>query len=275
MFPKTFRTFDGSTLHCYADTPDQSRSKVILVHGLGDHSRGLPYTNLGNYLVARKIAVYSFDLRGHGESDGPRMFVNSWQDFRNDLQTFIELVKSQEPEIPLFLIGLSLGGLLVLNHAQHHPDGLAGLIAVAPAVDASGVPPLVKMIVPLLARWMPKGSINPGLDLSHISRDRAAVQAYTSDPAFQTKTTPRLAFEVIKSMEETRSLAAQLKLPLLILHGTEDTIVLPNGSLAFYSQVGSSDKERLTYEGAYHNLFLEPNREDVFADIVRWIEKHT
>jgi alpha-beta hydrolase superfamily lysophospholipase len=277
MFFENFKTSDGLTLHCYVASSgtNPSKANVILVHGLGDHSQGLPYRNLSNYLGMHKISVYSFDMRGHGQSDGRRMFVNTWQDFIDDLHIFTDLVKNEEPDSPLFLIGLSLGGLLVLNYAQHHPQALTGIIAVAPAVDASGVPPLVKLIIPLLARWMPKGSINPGLDMSHISRDKTAAQAYTSDPAFQTKTTPRLASEVIKTMGETRSMASQLKLPLLILHGTEDTIVRPDGSAAFLEQVGSSDKERLTYEGAYHNLFLEPNRENIFADIVRWIENHS
>lgn len=277
MFPSTFKTFDGLTLQSNVSLSETkpSKAKVILVHGLGDHSQGLPYINLKNYLIKNKISVYSFDLRGHGKSEGQRMFINSWQDFRNDLHTFTDFVTSEEPATPLFLIGLSLGGLIALNYAQYHPTELTGVIVAAPAVDASGVPALVKLMIPFLSRLMPKGSINPGLDLNRISRDKSAVQAYTSDPLFQTKTTPRLASEVIKSMDETRNMASQLKLPLLILHGTEDTIVKPDGSAAFLELVGSSDKKRISYEGAYHNLFLEPNKESIFADILQWIENHT
>lgn len=227
-------------LRCYATLPisNEFRAKIIVVHGLGDHSWGLPYRNLGAYLAAHQLAVYGFDLRGHGQSEGLRMFANSWQDLRSDLQMFVNLVKRESASGPLFLIGFSLAGLLVINYAQHFPAGLTGIIAVAPAVDASGVSPLVKLITPLLARLMPKGSLNPGLDLSHISRDVNAVQEYTSDPAFQIKTTTRLAAEVLASMAETRTLAHQLTIPLLILHGTDDTIVLPTGSADFFNELG-------------------------------------
>lgn len=274
MFPNTFKSSDGLSLYCYTvQPPALPRGQVVVVHGLGDYSRSLPYRNLADYLVARGFAVYSFDLRGHGQSEGPRMFAESWERLRDDLHTFVNLVRPEALPGPLFLVGLSLGGLLVLNYAQHHPDGLGGIVAAAPAVHASGVPPLIKAIIPLLSRLLPRASINPGLDLARISRDGAVVQAYTSDPLFQTRTTPRLATEVLQAMAETRAQAARSSLPLLILHGTADTIVRPAGSAEFFAQVPIADKQRLTYD-AYHNLFLEPNCTQVFADLVGWLERH-
>lgn len=276
MFPTAFTTADGLSLHCYATLPPTApaRGRVILVHGLGDHCRGLPYRNLGEYLSAAGFAVFGYDWRGHGKSDGLRMFANTWQDVRADLQTFVDLVQSTAPDGPLFLVGLSLGGLLALNYAQHYPGSLRGVATVAPAVDASGVPPLIKLVIPALSRLAPRLSINPGLDLTHISRDAAAVQEYTRDPLFQTHTTPRLAAEVLAAMETTRAQAARFSLPLLILHGEQDTIVRPAGSAQFFEQVANADKQRRTYPGAYHNLFIDTNREQVFADIVQWLARY-
>ncbi len=275
MFPDSFTTLDGLQLRCYADQPTNGLpyGRVILVHGLGDHARSLPYRNLSAYLVARSFAVYAFDLRGHGHSAGKRMAVRTFQELPEDVGTFIELVQRLTPDLPLFLLGMSLGGLIALNYSQQRPAGLNGVVAIAPAVTEAGVALIVRRLIPLLARLVPHFAFDPGLDLGHISRDTAAAQAYTSDPLFQRRTTPKLAAELLLAMAETRRLASQLHLPLLILHGTADTIVPPQGSELFWQQVASSDKARLTYAGAYHNLPLEPNREQVFADIIRWFEQ--
>lgn len=276
MFPTSFHASDGLSLSCYADLASGGgpRGQVLLLHGLGDHSRSLPYRSLAEFLRGRGWATYGYDWRGHGRSDGPRMFTPSWQQLRDDLHGFVGLVQEQMPDGPLFLIGLSLGGLLALNYAGHHPDGLNGVVAVAPAVDASGVPLPVKLVVPLLSRLLPKAALNPGLDLAHIARDAEAVRAYTGDPLFQTTTTPRLAAEVLRAMAETRAQAHLWRLPLLILHGEADTIVLPQGSERFFEQIPAADKERLTYAGAYHNLFIDSNRGQVFADIADWLARH-
>jgi alpha-beta hydrolase superfamily lysophospholipase len=202
------------------------------------------------------------------------MEINAFRDLRHDLKTFVELVRGIMPNRPLFLLGMSLGGLIVLNYCQHFPDNLDGVVAIAPAVTETGVPVIVRRLIPFLAWLAPHLSFNPGLDLSHISRDRAAAQAYTRDSLFQTRTTPQLAAQVLLAMAETRQLASQLRLPLLILHGTDDTIVPPRGSELFWQQVASPDKQRVTYAGAYHNLLLEQNQEQVFDDIVRWFEQH-
>lgn len=277
IFPNHFTTHDGLTLHCYAEQPTTQppQANIILVHGLGDHAHALPYHNLRRSLTAHPFAVYSFDMRGHGQSEGPRMFAQNGHLLRDDLHHFLNLVQNEAPGNPIFLIGISLGGLLALNYAQHHPNSLRGLIAVAPAVDASGVPPVIKRLIPLLSRLLPRLSINPGLDLTRISRDTAAAQVYTSDRYFQTRTTPRLAAEMLTAMAETCAQASRLNVPLLMLHGTDDTIVPPAGAARFFAQVPALDKERLTYEGAYHNLFLERNQAQVFADIVRWLKQHS
>lgn len=274
MFPDTFRSSDGLRLSCMCapSAGASPRARVIALHGLGDHCRGLPYHYLTEALTARGLGVYSYDWRGHGASEGPRMYTPDWGALRDDLGRFIELVEREVPSGPLFLVGLSLGGLLALNHALHHPGAIRGVVAAAPALDAGGVPWVVRAVVPLLSRLAPRISLDPGLDLSRISRDAEAVQRYTADPQFQVRTTPRLAAAVLDGMRETLTGASQFILPILLLHGEADAIVPPVGGPAFLRQVSSPDRTHRLYPGAYHNLFLETNRDEVFADIGSWVE---
>jgi alpha-beta hydrolase superfamily lysophospholipase len=277
MFPARLQTSDGLSLrtHSFRSATGSARAGVLFVHGLGDHGQALPYRCLAEALAPCGFGVYGFDLRGHGQSDGRRLYVNAWRDFLGDLRLVLEQVQRADSDRPVFLIGLSLGGLLALNYAQHHPAGLKGVVAVAPAVDASGVPALMRALIPLIARVAPRLSLDLGLDLTRISRDAAAARAYADDPLLTLgKSTPRMAAEVLAAIAETQAGAASLCLPLLILHGAEDKIVPPSGSAEFFQKAGALDKQRRVYAGAYHNLFLEANRAQVFGDIVTWMESH-
>lgn len=276
MFPQHFTSYDGLKLRSREYKPESGKppaARVIIVHGLGDHSGSLPYQNLSSYLVRKRYSTYLFDLRGHGESEGMRMYTQAWSDIRMDVKAFVNLVRAVSGSSEsVYLIGLSLGGLIALNYAEVYPEDLHGVVAAAPAVDASGVPALTKIIVPLLAAVAPRISINPGLNLSNISRNQEAVAEYTRDTNFQTQTTPRLAAEILTAMAETQEKCSMLRIPILILHGAEDTIVLPEGSLQFFTRIPTPDKHRIVYEKTFHNLFLEPNREQIFQNIVHWLQ---
>lgn len=275
MFPPKFQTADGLTLQTFTalPTPGPASASVIVLHGLGDYGRASPYRNLAQALTARGLAVYGFDQRGHGHSDGERLYINAWRELREDVGVFVQLVRGVSEGRPVFLLGLSLGGLLALNYAEHQPAGLAGVVAVAPAVDSSGVSVLMRAAIPLIARVAPRLSLTLGLDLKSISRDAAAAQAYAEDPLLNLgKSTPRMAAEVLRVITETQANAPNLRLPLLILHGAEDKIVPPAGSAEFFQKAGAPDKARHVYEGAYHNLFLETNRAEVFDEIAGWLK---
>ncbi len=275
MFPESFRSADGLRLSCLVTAPSIAppRARVIVLHGLGDHCRGLPYQYLTAALVERGFLACSFDWRGHGASAGARMYAEGWDTLRGDLHVFLQLVEREAPEVPLFMVGLSLGGLMALNYTLHHPGAVRGVVAAAPAVDASGVPMPVRVAIPLLARILPRMLINPGLDLTRISRDAEAVREYTADPLFQVRTTPRLAAAALAAMAETGAAAHRLRVPVLLLHGGEDTIVRPEGSAALLARLGSTDRSHHEYPGACHNLFLEEHRAEVFRDITSWMEE--
>ena len=277
MFPSTFGIADGLRLQCHLTPPRSGTGSVsvILVHTLGDHHQSLPYRELIRQLSGRGMAVYAFDLRGHGRSPGPRVFIERWNDYRDDLQSFIEEVERTAPQTPIHLIGFGLGGLIVLDYAENRPAGLRGIVAIAPWLEIAGMSGWRRWLFGRLAKVAPKLQLDAGIDQTAIARDQVAVRRYISDPTFQRNTTPRLTVEIARAVTETQRMAGHLRLSVLLLQGSEDTIAPAHGSALFHANVGSWDKELRLYDGAYHNLLIENDRANVIDDIANWISRRT
>lgn len=273
MEDDAFLTADGTRLRARLDLPPgPPRAAFVLVHGLGDQVDGLPYATAAAALAARGFAVLRLELRGHGRSGGPRVHVQGFEVLRDDLRHGVAHARASMPApLPLFLAGVSLGGLIVIDYAIHHPEGLAGVVAVAPALGETGGSPLLRALVPVLARLVPRLRIDPRLDLDNVTRDPALRKAYVEDdPLYQRRITPRLAAALLAAIPATRARAMDLRVPLLVLHGTGDTIASPAGSRSFCEEARNTDRTYRAYEGAFHNLFVDTNREEVFDDIASW-----
>jgi alpha-beta hydrolase superfamily lysophospholipase len=270
----TFAGCDGVQLFYQAWLPRSGPSRAVLVnlHGLGDHSS--LYPNLAQYFPAREIALYAFDLRGNGRSAGQRAYIRSWDQYRGDLHAFLERVRTWEPSRPLFLLGNSLGGLIVLDFALHSPAGLAGVVAAAPPLGKLGVPPVLMALGRLLSRIFPRFSLQVGMDLTGLARDPAVVEAVLADPLFHRRGTARLSTEVTAAISRVQGRAAELAVPVLILHGSDDRMVPPDGSREFFSKLRHPDREFREYPGGYHGLFADHDWEQVVSDVAQWLESH-
>jgi acylglycerol lipase len=264
----------GVPLYFQAWTPPVKPYRAVLVnlHGLGDHS-GL-YPNVTSYFPARGIAVYAYDMRGNGRSPGQRAYVRRWEEYRGDLQAFLLKVGKWEPGLPVFVMGNSLGGLVVLDYALHQPGEIAGVIAAAPVLGSVGVPPVLMKLGRLMSRLWPRFSLQVGMDLSGLARDPAVVETALSDPHFHRRGTARLSTEVTAAIERAHAAAEKLSVPLLMLHGSEDRMVLPDGSRRFFASVRFPDREFREYPGGYHGLFADWGHEKVLEDVERWIDSH-
>jgi alpha-beta hydrolase superfamily lysophospholipase len=269
----TFSGSGGIPLYYQAWLPSRPRRAVLVnLHGLGDHS-GL-YPNLAAHFPAGGIALYAYDMRGNGRSAGQRAYVRRWSEYRDDLHVFLNQVRQWEPGLPLFLLGNSLGGLVVLDYTLQHPNGLAGVIAAATPLGEVGVPPILMALGRLLSRVLPRFSLNVGMDLSGLARDPSVVEAVLADPLFHRRGTARLSTEVTAAIDRVQELAGNIAVPVLVLHGSADRMVPPDGSRSFFAKVRYPDREFREYPDAYHGLFADLDFERVLQDVERWVEAH-
>lgn len=250
----------------------EPRAVLAINHGLGDHSGRYPY--LVEDMVARGIAVYALDQRGHGRSEGQRGYINNWDELREDLHTFLGLVHQDEPDLPLFLLGHSLGGLVVLDYALVYPQGLQGVIASAPAVMQTAITPVKVLLAKSLSRLVPRFTLATGLDYKGISRDPQVVAQYQQDPLVHEVGTTRMGAEAFAAQDRALAGAGSFEPPLLLIHGDADRLVPVLGSQTFYERVAHADKKIIIYPGGYHEAHNDEHRQQYFEDLSEWIEAH-
>jgi alpha-beta hydrolase superfamily lysophospholipase len=269
----TVRGAGGAELfaQCWLPAPSP-RGLVVLVHGFGEHSDR--YSNLVTALINGGYAIYAFDQRGHGRSPGKRGHTDRFSDFIEDVQQVVSRSQADHPNLPLFLFGHSVGGLVVLQYALLHPQGLAGVIASAPLLAKPNISPLVLTIAGLLSRFAPTFALDTRLDPTTISRDPAEVQRYKSDPLVHSKTSARAGAEGMAALEWVQAHASELRVPLLLYHGAGDTLVPIKGSRSFFANAGSADKTFRELPGVFHESHNDLEREALFQIIVAWLDEH-
>ncbi len=270
----TFTGYGGLELFQQSWTPDgrSARGAVAIVHGIGEHSGA--YATVVESLVPAGFAVYGFDLRGHGRSPGQRAFINSWDDYRQDVRAFLQFVDGQQPGQPRFLLGHSMGGIIVLDYALRYPDDLHGVIAIGPAIGELGLSPVLMALARLMSRVWPSFSMRTGLDGTAISRDPDVVDLYRADPLVHDRGTARLATESVRTVAWIQEHAAELRVPLLIQHGEADSIARPDGSQRFVTNVTEPDKTYIEYPGAFHQVHNDLCHQQVTSDLLNWLEQH-
>ena len=244
---------------------------VVISHGLNAHS-GM-YEWAAGQFTSKGLAVYALDHRGHGRSEGERFFVKKFADWTDDLASFIEIVKTREPGLPLFLLGHSAGGVIACVYTLEHQDEIAGFICedFAYQTPASDV---AVAIVKGVSHVAPHARVLK-LKNEDFSRDPAVVAAMNADPLIANESQPsETVAELARAADLLSKSFPQITLPLLILHGTADKVTKPSGSKEFYEKAGSSDKTLKLYEGHFHDLLADVGKEQVMADIQAWIGAH-
>ncbi len=266
-----FTVDDRSIYFQYWLPENESRAVLLVVHGAGEHSGR--YDRLAEYCVARGYAVAALDHPGHGQSEGRRVHVRRFDDFLAALRRFHERVGADLPGVPQFLLGHSLGGLIASHYLLEHQRDFVGCILSGPAIMTDIEPGLVQSwLIRTLALVYPTAGVLQ-LDAGGVSRDPAEVERYLGDPlVYNGKLTARLVNELFGAMGQIHTRAADISLPLLLLHGGGDVMTSPEGSRLLHDRVGSEHKSLRIYPGLYHEIFNEPEHMDIFREVLDWCD---
>lgn len=272
-----FYTMDGLRLyyqHCIPDAGQSPKIVLMVVHGLGEHSHR--YRNVMEAMVSKQMGVAAFDLRGHGRSEGKRGHIRSFREYLQDVRQFIHLCKTLHPQpCDFFLIGHSLGGLIVLAYSLENAESLSGVIASGPAIGVKlEVPAYKRILASALSAFLPslrfQNEVHPHL----LSRDPLIVENYLSDPLVHHEATARFYTETMKTMEDVRRNIPALRLPVLFLQGENDRIVDPERTREAFRAVQIKDKTLQLYPNNLHEVFNDLDKEQVFEDLRHWVQEH-
>jgi acylglycerol lipase len=263
----------GVTIATGTWIPDDEspRAAIILVHGYGEHMGR--YSHVIEALVQHGYIVYALDHRGHGKSGGLRAHVDRFDDFVDDLHLLVQRVRYEQRQLPVFMVGQSMGGLISTRYALRHQDALAGLIVTAPAlIIGADVSPFIKRMARLLATLLPKQPLIKPTKSSEsiLSRDPEIDQGWQNDPlCYKGKARPRLSYEFMLAGMNARARAHELKLPLLVMYGDCDTFV--GGAQELFEQAQSEDKTLRVWQECRHEIFNELDKDEVIAFMLAWL----
>lgn len=271
----TIQTADGLNLYTEAWLPEGNpRAAVLIVHGIAEHIGR--YRHVAEYLAGHGYAVYGIDHRTHGKSEGePRVYIKDFNRPVDDLKRYLDTIKANHPDKPVFIYGHSMGSLIATLFVLRYQDQLAGFVSSgSPLTLDSMFSRAVLVTGRLLNRVVPTLPMVK-LNLDSISRDPAVVKAYVTDPLVHAgRMRVGMAANGNDLIEPLRQRLTEITLPLFIIHGGEDRTTPVSGSQLLYERASSADKTLEIFPGLYHEVHNEPEKEMVLADIVGWLSDH-
>ena len=250
--------------------PENPERVVQVVHGFGEHSGR--YERLAAWLSARGCAVHAYDHQGHGRSSGTRGHVRRFADLLDDLEARLDAVRQRHPDLPIVLLGQSMGGLVVASFAVERQPNVAGAILTSAALALpDDLSRLRRLAAKILRHVAPRVSMASGLDPNGLSRDPEVVRNYVDDPLVFGNLTPSLAAEMLSAIERTVGAGSQVSVPMLVIHGAADPICEVAGSERFARTLCAPGSRLQIYPELLHETLHEPEREIVFQEILDWI----
>ena len=252
-------------------TNAKEKGILILTHGFSEHCGR--YTHWAEKFVSAGFHVYALDYRGHGKAEGIRGHTPSYKHLLDDIESCLEHIQNPD-NLPVFLYGQSLGGNMVLNYAIFRKHSLTGIISTSPWLKLVAKPRSIAVFLSRIIRILaPRLIRNTKFDINVLSHDPQVVIDYEKDPLTHSFITPQLFFGSEKAAKSIFKNVKYFSVPVLLLHGTEDLVTSFKASKKL-ATIASNFKKNVTFipwEGYYHELHNEVGKEQVFAEIIRWI----
>jgi acylglycerol lipase len=245
-----------------------ARGIMILIHGFNAHGGYMEWP--GEQFAADGFAVFALDLRGRGKSEGERFYVEKFSDYLADVDKLVQIAKSRNPGLPVYVLGHSAGGVIATSYVFEHQADIAGLVCESFAFDV-GLPDAVSLILKGISHLTPHLHVF-ALKNADFSRDPRAVDRMNNDPLIAKESQPaETAAEMLKAADRLKVNMPKFTVPVLIIHGTDDKATRPAGSQYFYDTAASTDKTLKLYQGYFHDLLADVGKEAVMADIKGWL----
>jgi alpha-beta hydrolase superfamily lysophospholipase len=264
------KTEDKLDLVLYSSSVKNPRAVIFLVHGMGEHAKR--YAHVIEYFKNVNIATVAIDLRGHGNSEGQRGHMPSFDHMMHDLTLSLAHVTNDYKGTPVILYGHSMGGNLILNYLLRNSDGVIGAIATGPYLRLGFDPPKWKVLLAKLsANIYPALSQPTGLERVALARSPQIIDEYENDPLVHDRMTASFFINIHQAGINAIARSKELEIPILLMHGSEDRLTSPEGSKDFHANAGSNVTFHLL-EGLYHEVHNEPEKNQVFKIQLEWIE---
>lgn len=266
--------FDGLRMHMSSWIPDDEKPRALLiaVHGLGSH--GYTLKNIGEYFVKRGIAVFAPDMRGFGHYSGVKGHVMSFDEYIEDMFNLVMQIKDRFLNKLVFLFGHSLGGQHVIRYVSTYPKAVDGIILSCPNISQTLNIGIGKRIAgEILSVLNIKRYFSSNMDQSFSSHDPEFIKEINEDPLMFNKVTARFGIQGLKAMKRAFKVARFITLPALVQQAGDDKFVDPDKTKAFFDTLASPDKTWRFYEGFYHSLHNELEKDRVLSDMETWLER--
>ncbi|MGV9103323.1 MAG: alpha/beta hydrolase [Promethearchaeia archaeon] len=271
---KEYVGYDGKRMFMHLWTPadNKPRALIVAIHGLGSH--GGDMRTIGEFLAGRDLAVFAPDMRGFGHFSGLKGHVMDFDEYIEDMHNIIMQAKDQYKNRITFAYGHSLGGLHVIRYALTYPKENDGIILSCPAVSETleiGIG--TRLVGKILSVLNVKRYFGNGINYEDLTRNQEVVEAHRKDPLRFDKITPRFGMSALNVQQEAYESAEMIRLPVLMQQAKADKLVSPEKSKEFFDNIASKDKTWKLYEGFYHEIFEEPDNEQVLSDLYSWLDR--
>lgn len=258
-------SFDGTKLFMRRDLPNNPKAVIVIAHGLAEHLNR--YDALTERLLAADYAVFRYDQRGHARSEGARTFFNEFDELTEDCQTIVAIAKAALPDLPLYLIGHSMGGFTVSLFGIKYPDAVDGIVLSGALTrytkETFGPLPMAGPATSYI-----ENSLGDG-----VCSDPAVGEAYVNDPLVEKQISIGLINVLPAGIQWLKDHSTNFVAPVLVLHGANDGLVSEEDSRVFYGEIGSADKTLKIYAKLFHEIFNEPSKQAIYTEVITWLDQ--